>query len=130
MDLKREINFKNYLSNIVIRLFFILEDNAMGNKEAKYKAIFEGIDTSGNKKVDEFELLNFLNPHQNPKVKEVFTELSNVEIEEFWKVAKQMEKHDLDGDRNYTFEEFYQAMEENEDVNKLILKIAEIKEED
>ena len=74
------------------------------------------------------ELLNFLNPHQNPKVKEVFTELSNVEIEEFWKVAKQMEKHDLDGDRNYSFEEFYQAMEENQDVNKLILKIAEIKE--
>ena len=47
----------------------------MGNKEAKFKAIFEAIDTSGNKKVDEFELLNFLNPHQNPKVKEVFTEL-------------------------------------------------------
>ena len=102
----------------------------MGNKEAKFKAIFEAIDTSGNKKVDEFELLNFLNPHQNPKVKEVFTELSNVEIEEFWKVAKQMEKHDLDGDRNYTFEEFYQAMEENQDVNKLILKIAEIKEDE
>ena len=81
----------------------------MGNKEAKFKAIFEAIDTSGNKKVDEFELLNFLNPHQNPKVKEVFTELSNVEIEEFWKVAKQMEKNDLDGDRNYTFEEFYQV---------------------
>ena len=36
-----------------------------------------------------------------------------------------MEKSDLDGDGKFTFEEFLEAMKENQEANKLIMQIAD-----
>ena len=36
-----------------------------------------------------------------------------------------MEKSDLDGDGKFTFEEFLEAMKENQEANKIIMKIAD-----
>jgi Ca2+-binding EF-hand superfamily protein len=36
-----------------------------------------------------------------------------------------MEKSDLDGDGKFTFEEFLEAMKENQEANKLIKQIAD-----
>ena len=36
-----------------------------------------------------------------------------------------MEKSDIDGDGKFTFEEFLEAMKENEEANKIIMQIAD-----
>ena len=36
-----------------------------------------------------------------------------------------MEKSDSDGDGKFTFEEFLEAMKENQEANKLIMQIAD-----
>ena len=50
-----------FLSLIInILLIFTFQPFKMGNKEGKFKKIFEEIDTSGDGKVSPEELLNFL----------------------------------------------------------------------
>ena len=36
-----------------------------------------------------------------------------------------MEKSDLDGDGKFTFEEFLEAMKENQEANEILMKIAD-----
>ena len=56
----------------------ILFQSKMGNKEAKFKKVFEEIDASGDGRVSLDELENFLDIDQNPKIMEVFLGLDHV----------------------------------------------------
>ena len=50
----------------------------MGNKEGKFKKVFEEIDASGDGRASLDELENFLDIDQNPKIMEVFLGLDHV----------------------------------------------------
>ena len=87
----------------------------MGNKEAKFKKMYEEIDISGNGEVDFKELAAFI---ISDKVVEELKEFSN---EDFSAIEKEF--NEIDG--KLTFEEFMEAMKKNKTISKLILKIAD-----
>jgi len=91
----------------------------MGNKEAKFKEMFEEIDTSGDGKVSFNELAVFI---VSPKAVNQLKMLTWEEIAEVENEFNIMDENDLDG--KLTFEEFLQGMKENKTMKKLILKIA------
>ena len=87
----------------------------MGNKEAKFKKMYEEIDISGNGEVGFNELAAFI---ISDKVVEELKEFSD---EDFLAIEKEL--NEIDG--KLTFEEFMEAMKKNETISKLILKIAD-----
>jgi len=92
----------------------------MGNKETKFKEMFEEIDTSGDGQVSFNELATFIvSPKAVNQLKMLtFEEIAAVEHE-----FNVMDENDDDG--KMTFEEFLQNMKENKTMKKLILKIAQ-----
>ena len=92
----------------------------MGNKEAKFKKMYEEIDISGNGEVDFKELAAFI---ISDKVVEELKEFSDEDISAIEKEFNEMEEADVDG--KLTFEEFMEAMKKNKTISKLILKIAD-----
>merc|ERR1711935_469057 len=100
----------------------------MGNKEGKFKKVFEEIDASGDGRVSLDELENFLDIDQNPRIMEVFLadgKLDNAEIKVIAEGVAKIRENDKDGDGKLTFDEFVRAMKANEKMNKLFLKIVE-----
>ena len=113
----------------------------MGNKEGKYKKVFEEIDyfraVWGNDispcllrdgRVSLEKLENFLDIDQNPGLMEGFLlsyNLDNAEIKVIAEGVAKIRENDKDGDGKLTLDEFVQAMKANEKMNKLFLKIVE-----
>ena len=100
----------------------------MGNKEGKFKKVFEEIDASGDGRVSRHELAKFLDIDQNPRIMEVFFadgKLDNAEIKVIAEGVAKIRENDKDGDGKLTFDEFVLAMKANEKMNKLFLKIVE-----
>ena len=90
----------------------------MGNKEAKFKQTFEEIDTSGDKKVSFTELANYVNPINNEKVGEVFfEEFTEEELKEF---SQELITLGENNDGKLSFEEFLEAINDNETMKKFI----------
>ena len=103
----------------------------MGNKETTLKEIFEDIHTSEDKRVTLEELKNYLND-SDPKVEQVFHNLTEEgEFFKFIKAIEFMEKgdNDLNKDEKYNFDEFKTAIESNKDMNEILMKIADAKED-
>ena len=103
----------------------------MGNKETTLKEIFEDIDSSEDKRVTVEELKNYLND-SDPKVEQVFYNLTGEgEFFKFIKAIEFMEKgnNDLNKDGKYSFDEFKTAMESNQDMNEILLKIVDTKDD-
>ena len=92
----------------------------MGNKEAKFKKMYEEIDISGNGEVGFNELAAFI---ISDKVVEELKEFSDEDISAIEKEFNEMDEADDDG--KLTFEEFMEAMKKNKTISKLILKIAD-----
>jgi Ca2+-binding EF-hand superfamily protein len=92
----------------------------MGNKEAKFKKMYEEIDISGNREVGFNELAAFI---ISDKVVEVLKEFSDIDISAIEKEFNEMDEADADG--KLTFEEFMEAMKKNKTISKLILKMAD-----
>merc|ERR1712086_1115090 len=100
----------------------------MGNKEGKFKQVFEEIDASGDGRVSLDELENFLDIDQNPRIMEVFLadgKLDDAKIKVIAEGVAKIRENDKDGDGKLTFDEFLRAMKANEKMNKLFLKIVE-----
>ena len=91
----------------------------MGNKEAKFKEIFEEIDTSGDGKVSFDELAVYI---ISPKAVNQLKMFTSEEMEELENEFSSMDENDSDG--KMTFDEFLHNMKENKTMKKLILKIA------
>merc|ERR1712008_521589 len=109
-----------------LKIFFFLLN--MGNKEGKFKKVFEEIDASGDGRVSLDELENFLDIDQNPRIMEVFLadgKLDYAEIKVIAEGVAKIRENDKDGDGKLTFDEFVRAMKANEKMNKLFLKIVE-----
>ena len=102
----------------------------MGNKETTLREIFEDIDTSEDKRVTVEELKNYLND-SDPKVEQVFYNLTEEEVLKFIAAIEFMEKgdKDLNKDEKYNFDEFKTAIESNKDMNEILMKIADAKED-
>ena len=102
----------------------------MGNKETTLREIFEDIDTSEDKRVTVEELKNYLND-SDPKVGQVFSNLTEGEFFKFIKALEYMEKgdNDLNKDGKYSFDEFKTAVESNLDLEEILLKIADAKDD-
>ena len=102
----------------------------MGNKETTLREIFEDIDTSEDKRVTVEELKNYLNG-SDPKVEQVFYNLTEGEVLKFIAAIEFMEKgdNDLNKDEKYNFDEFKTAIESNKDMNEILMKIADAKED-
>ena len=92
----------------------------MGNKEAKFKKMYEEIDISGNGEVGFNELAAFI---ISDKVVEELKEFSDEDVSAIEKEFNEMDEADDDG--KLTFEEFMEAMKKNKTISKLILKIAD-----
>lgn len=92
----------------------------MGNKEAKFKEMFEEIDKSGDGRVSFNELAEFI---VSPKAVNQLIMLTEEEIAEVENEFNIMDNNDSDG--KMTYDEFLQNMKENKTMQKLILKIAE-----
>ena len=97
----------------------------MGSKESKLKKAFEEIDTSGDKKVSVQELADYIDPNENEKVGEVlFKEFSREERKEFKRELMTLGINDKNSDGKLSFEEFKEAIKDNETMKKFILKMA------
>ena len=91
----------------------------MGLKNAKFKKMFEEIDTSGDGQVSFNELSEFM---ATPKA---VSELQDLTDEELQNVESFI--NDGNGDdpnAKMSFEDFLQLMRDNETMSKLVLKIA------
>ena len=91
----------------------------MGLKNAKYKKMFEEIDTSGDGQVSFNELSEFM---ATPKAVSELQDLTDEELQN-------VESFVNDGNRDdpnakMSFEDFLQLMRDNETMSKLVLKIA------
>ena len=64
-----------------------------------------------------------MDPEKNPRAGALGLTQADFKILEDG--LENMEKSDLDGDGKFTFEEFLEAMKENEEANKLIMQIAD-----
>ena len=69
-------------------------------------------------------------PNQNEKLADLFMELDATEINALAETVGRgllamAILNDVDHDGKLTFEEFFKAMKDNEDMNKLILKISD-----
>ena len=104
----------------------------MGNKETTLREIFEDIDISEDKRVTVEELKYYLND-RDPKVEQVLLDFLTEEGEyfKFIKAIEFMEKgdNDLNKDEKYSFDEFKTAIESNQDMKEILLKIADAKED-
>ena len=98
----------------------------MGSKESKLKKAFEEIDTSGNGDgVSPQELADYIDPNKNDKVGEVlFKEFSREERKEFKRELMTLGINDKNKDGKLSFEEFKEAIKDNEKMKKFILKMA------
>ena len=72
-----------------------------------------------------------LDPNQNEKLADLLMELDTTEINALAEnvgsgVLDMGMKNDADHDGKFTFEEFFKAMKDNKDMNKLILKISDV----
>ena len=68
-------------------------------------------------------LKDFIDPEKNPRAGSLGLTQADLKILE--EGLENMEKSDLDGDGKFTFEEFLEAMKENQEANKLIMRIAD-----
>ena len=94
----------------------------MGLRNAKYKKMFEEIDTSGDGQVSFNELSEFM---ATPKA---VSELKDLNDEELEIVESFINDGDPDNQNaKMSFEEFLQLMRDNETMSRLILKIASAK---
>merc|ERR1711971_363931 len=117
-------------TTVEIQLSNRKEKKKMGNKETTLKEIFEDIDTSKDNRVTVEELRNYLNDN-DPKVVEAF---NNVTLGEFAKFKAGLgfmehggDDHNRDG--KYSFDEFKSVVESNQDMNEILLKIADAKDD-
>merc|ERR1712179_527457 len=85
----------------------------MGNKEGKFKKAFEEIDTSGDKKVSIQELVNYFDPNKS-NIKELFEESTEEELAQFSQELMKIGGNDVNNDGKLSFEEFMEALKENE----------------
>ena len=90
----------------------------MGLRNAKYKKMFEEIDTSGDGQVSFNELSEFM---ATPKA---VSELQDLNDEELENVESFINDGDDDPNAKMSFEEFLQVMRDNQTMSRLVLKIA------
>ena len=93
----------------------------MGLRNAKYKKMFEEIDTSGDGQVSFNELSEFM---ATPKA---VSELQDLTDEELENVESFINDGDDDPNAKMSFEEFLQVMRDNQTMSRLVLKIASAK---
>merc|ERR1712086_627698 len=106
-------NTKNYKTNI------------MGNKTAKFKKMFEEIDTGGDGCVSFHELGEFLATDRATAILAELTEEESEIVEEY--INENDEEGENESEAKLTFEQFLELMKENETMQKLILNIAKQK---
>ena len=94
----------------------------MGSKESKLKEAFEEIDTSGDKKVSVQELMDFIK-RNDEKAIEIFKDFSKKEQDEFIKELESLGLNDKNLDGKLSFEEFKEAIKNNDKFEVFILKI-------
>ena len=90
----------------------------MGLRNAKYKKMFEEIDTSGDGQVSFNELSDFM---ATPRA---VSELQDLTDEELENVESFINDGDDDPNAKMSFEEFLQVMRDNQTMSRLVLKIA------
>merc|ERR1712203_216983 len=94
------------------------------------REIFENIDTSKDNRVTVEELKNYLNDN-DPKVVEVFNNVTLGEFAKFKGALGFMEHggddHNRDG--KYSFDEFKSVVESNQEMNEILLKITDAKDD-
>ena len=90
----------------------------MGLRNAKYKKMFEEIDTSGDGQVSFNELSDFM---ATPRA---VSELQDLTDEELENVESFINDGDEDPNAKMSFEEFLQVMRDNQTMSRLVLKIA------
>ena len=90
----------------------------MGLRNAKYKKMFEEIDTSGDGQVSFNELSEFM---ATPRA---VSELQDLTDEELENVESFINDGDDDPNAKMSFEEFLQVMRDNQTMSRLVLKIA------
>ena len=96
----------------------------MGSKESKLKKAFEEIDTSGDKKVSVQELADFIDTNKNEKAGEIlFKDFSKKEREEFKRELMSLGLNDKNNDGKLSFEEFKEAIKDNDKFEEFVLKI-------
>ena len=94
----------------------------MGSKESKLKEAFEEIDTSGDKKVSVQELMDFIK-RNDEKAIEIFKDFSKKEQDEFIQELQSIGLNDKNLDGKLSFEEFKEAIKNNDKFEVFILKI-------
>merc|ERR1711974_467075 len=98
----------------------------MGNNEAKFEKVFEEIDTSGDG-ISPEELADYIDPIKNDKAKEVLDRefpILGDQIELNMVIRDSIGKNDQNRDGKLSFEEFKEALKDNENMKKFILKMA------
>ena len=91
----------------------------MGLKNAKYKKMFEEIDTSGDGQVSFNELSEFM---ATPKAVSELQDLTDEELEIVESFINDGKRDDPNA--KMSFEDFLQLMRDNETMSTLVLKIA------
>ena len=95
----------------------------MGSKESKLKEAFEEIDTSGDKKVSVQELMDFIK-RNDEKAIEIFKDFSKKEQDEFIQELKSLGLNDKNMDGKLSFEEFKEAIKDNDKFKEFVLKMS------
>ena len=93
----------------------------MESKLSKFKKIFEEININGDGKISFHELSEFM---ATEKAHNELHQLTDKELETIETFINDGETNDLNA--TMTFEEFLQVLKENETMNKLVLKIADL----
>jgi len=96
----------------------------MGNKTAKFKKMFEEIDTGGDGTVSFHELGEFL---ATDRASAILAELTDEESEIVEEYINENDQGENESEAKLTFEQFLELMKENETMQKLILNIAKQK---
>ena len=95
----------------------------MGNKEGKFKKAFEEIDTSGDKTVSIQELAKYFDPSKD-NTKALFEESNEDELAQLSQELMKIGDCDKNNDGKLTFEEFMEAIKENDTMKKFIVKMS------
>merc|ERR1711956_107109 len=101
-----------------------IKNNIMGNKTAKFKKMFEEIDTGGDGCVSFHELGEFLATDRATAILAELTEEESEIVEEY---INENDESENESEAKLTFEQFLELMKENETMQKLILNIAKQK---